>query len=173
MNGSRVPEGQLLTVDIDLLAADVATVMDSQGHSYSVVKDASQYYDYRTHFSVYLSTKVAASDLKAFEQSIMNSWQTQLGKYHYCKFGNFCEGFIFVKFRICKVSRKRPSGNDNITLRFTDVGNSCFRRKSICCKYVFYGIRENKILITISEFTVFLYIVSEVFNTDQFFCTDN
>ena len=83
MNGSRVPEGQLLTADLDLLAADVATVMDSQGHSYSVVKDASQYYDYRTHFSVYLSTKVAASDLKTFEQSIMNSWQTQLGKLYY------------------------------------------------------------------------------------------
>ena len=26
--------------------------------------------------------------------------------YRYCKFGNFCEDFIFAKLRICEVSRK-------------------------------------------------------------------
>ena len=65
--------------DLDLLAADVALVTDSQGQQYSVVKDPSQYYDYRTHFSVYLSTKVAGADLKMFEQKIMSEWRTQLG----------------------------------------------------------------------------------------------
>ena len=61
--------------DLDLIALDVAMVTDNQGHSYTVVKDASSYYDYRKHFSIYVATKVAENDLKLFEQKVVSAWR--------------------------------------------------------------------------------------------------
>ena len=42
----------------------------------------------------------------------------------YCKFGNFCEGFIFAKL-------------GEITLSFTYEGKSCHTREFLRRKYVF------------------------------------
>ena len=55
----------------------------------------------------------------------------------YCKFGNFCEGYILAKLRICEVFMKiKSSRNAEITQSFTDIGKSCpsrtFLASQIC-----------------------------------------
>ena len=49
--------------------------LKSWTHPLSVVKDASSYYDYRKHFSIYVATKVAENDLKLFEQKVVSAWR--------------------------------------------------------------------------------------------------
>ena len=67
----------------------------------------------------------------------------------YCKFGNFHEGFIFVKLSICEVSRTIKSlRNGKITMSFTDIGKS-----SPSCEYLtLHAFRKNKILAKFSRF---------------------
>ena len=48
----------------------------------------------------------------------------------------------------------KSSQNGEITLSFTDVGNSCPSRDFYVTNMSFTAIRENKILAKISEFTV-------------------
>ena len=43
-------------------------------------------------------------------------WIRILRECEYCKFRNFCGGFIFAKFQENKIAR-----NDKITLSFTDI----------------------------------------------------
>ena len=44
----------------------------------------------------------------------------------YCKFGNFREGFIFHEtLHMRSFMKIKSSGNGEITLLFTDLGNSC------------------------------------------------
>ena len=64
----------------------------------------------------------------------------------YCKFGNFCEVFSFVKMK--------SSRFHSITLSFTDIGKSCPSRDFLMSQICLIAIRENKILAKISEFTV-------------------
>ena len=42
---------------------------------------------------------------------------------NYCKFGHFCEGFIFAKLR--SFVKTNPLKNGENTLSFTDIGTSC------------------------------------------------
>ena len=68
----------------------------------------------------------------------------------YCKFKNFCEGFIFEK--LVKIKSLRIV---QITIPFTDIGKS-----GPCCEFltlqlcVFMLFCENKMLTKISEFTL-------------------
>ena len=71
---------QLVMGDIDLVASSVAKVTDSQGQSYTVVKDPSGYYDYKMHNSIYFTVKVAVADMKVFEQKLMSEWKQHLSK---------------------------------------------------------------------------------------------
>ena len=54
-------------------------------------------------------------------------FQYSLG--HYCKFGNFREGFIFAKLGVSGVSQKKNSLNSEYSLSFTDVGKSYQNRE--------------------------------------------
>ena len=75
----------------------------------------------------------------------------------YCKFGNFCEGFIFAKFRRCESFVKiKPTQNGEITFSFTDVGSLSDAQVANfkCEKMTFGATSENKILAKISVFTV-------------------
>ena len=48
-------------------------------------------------------------------------------------------------------------GNDEITQKFIDIGKSCPSNEVLMSKICFFmAILENKILVKISEFTVFL-----------------
>ena len=66
---------------------------------------------------------------------------------YYCKFGNFCEGFIFVTLQ-----------NDEIILSFADVVKSC-----PCCQFFyvanmsFNAIHEKKFHTKFFEFTVYVH----------------
>ena len=53
----------------------------------------------------------------------------QQGKHDYCKFQNFREGLIYVKFRGCKVSQKLKPCKMVKTLWFTGVDKSCPSRE--------------------------------------------
>ena len=68
---------------------------------------------------------------------------------YYCKFRNFCEGFIFAQLHMRSFVKIKSSRICEITL-FTDISKS-----SPCGKFLksqIYG--ENKIHAKISEFTV-------------------
>ena len=77
---------------------------------------------------------------------------------YYCKFGNFREGFIFVKLETSHMRsfvKIKSLRNDEIILAFIDIGKSCpsheFLRLQICHLMLF---AKNKILAKISGFTV-------------------
>ena len=56
-----------------------------------------------------------------------------------------------------------PSRNGNMTLPFTDGGNSCSSREIFCIANMsFNTIHENKVLAKISEFTVLTVIFSMI-----------
>ena len=46
---------------------------------------------------------------------------------HYCKFGNFREGFIYATLR--SFEKLKTSRNDEITLSFVDIAKSCPSRE--------------------------------------------
>ena len=97
--------------------------------------------------------------IKAYELEICSGHKAKYGALEildkYFKCGNFHEGFIFTKLRICKVSRKL---------------NPCKKAKSLCHLLIYVNhalvlnfnftnmsfnpIRENNIHVKISEFTV-------------------
>ena len=78
-----------------------------------------------------------------------------LNLYKYCKLGNFCEGFIFVKLRICEVSRKLSPREmaESLCLLLIEV-NHALVVKFLRPDMSFNAICENKILAKISGFTV-------------------
>ena len=65
----------------------------------------------------------------------------------YCKFGNFCEVFIFAKIKSLR--------NVEINLLFTYEGKSCHSREFLRRKSMsFNAIHENIIFLKISKTTV-------------------
>ena len=64
----------------------------------------------------------------------------------YCKFGNFCEGFIFAKLR--SFLKTKSSRNGDITLSFIDIGKSCpcrnFLTAHICVLTLFVNIKLSR-----------------------------
>ena len=69
-------------------------------------------------------------------------------EHHNCKFGNFCDGFIFAKFR--------DPRNGEITLSFTDIGKSCSSQNFNVANMSFNVIREKIFSRKCTVFTVFI-----------------
>ena len=65
--------------------------------------------------------------------------------YPHCIFGNFHEGFIFAKLRICRSFVKmKSSQNGRTALLFTDIGKLCHSRNfhvTICVIKLFLKIK--------------------------------
>ena len=62
---------------------------------------------------------------------------------------NFREGFIYAKFR-----ENLSSRNAEITLSFTNIGKPWQSREFLTSQICFNAIRESKILVEMSGFTV-------------------
>ena len=80
---------------------------------------------------------------------------TRVRLWGYCKSGNFREGFIFAKLRICEVSWKLNPREIAKPLSFTDIVKSCLScevwTSQICLLTLFTKIKFSR---KISEFTV-------------------
>ena len=75
-----------------------------------------------------------------------------LAKRPFTVFGNFHEGFIFVKLCIQSFMKIKPSQNGKITLSFTDICKSYLSCEILTSQKCLNATRENKILPKKSEF---------------------
>ena len=84
----------------------------------------------------------------------------------YCKFGNFCEGFIFANMR--NFAKVKYSQNGKITLSFTDIGKSCpsckFKTSLICILTLFAKINswENFQIYSIHLYSINSHSMSHI-----------